>query len=93
MSGIQQVKAYLLFAFHVEWVTDELLGKIEKDPVLSEAFRDPAMTQALAQFQLNPQAALEAAKDKPKVRNATIVEHHCRLKTNLFHPALLILKV
>ena len=50
-----------------DWVTDDLLEKIEKDPVLSEAFKDPALTQALTQFQADPQRALAAAKDKPKV--------------------------
>ena len=48
-------------------MTDDLLSKIEKDPVLSEAFGDPTLTQALAQFQTDPQRALAAAKDKPKV--------------------------
>lgn len=50
------------------WVTDSLLSKIEKDPTLSKAFQDPAMAQALAQFQTNPQLALAAANDKPEVR-------------------------
>ena len=50
-------------------MTDDLLAKIESDPVLSKAFRDPAMSQALAQFQANPQQALAATRDKPEVCN------------------------
>jgi hypothetical protein len=49
------------------WVTDGLLSKVEKDPVLSKAFSDPAMAQVLAQFQANPQHTLAATKDKPEV--------------------------
>ena len=48
-------------------MTDNLLAKVEKNPVLSKAFKDPAMAQALAQFQANPQQALVATKDKPEV--------------------------
>ncbi len=50
------------------WVNDDLLAKIEKDPVLSDAFKDPTMAQALAQFQIDPQ---QATKDKPKVSQLT----------------------
>lgn len=50
-----------------DWVSDDLLSKIEKDPVLSKAFQDPAMTQALAQFQADPKHALAATKDNPEV--------------------------
>ena len=48
-------------------MTDDLLSKIHDNPVLSEAFNDPALSQALAQFQSNPQAVMAAAKDNPKV--------------------------
>lgn len=51
-----------------DWMTDNLLEKVEKDPVLSRAFQDPAMAQALAQFQANPQLAFAAAKDKPEMQ-------------------------
>lgn len=53
----------------VDWVTDDLLAKIENDSILSKAFKDPEMTQALAQFQDNPEHTLAAATDKPEVRN------------------------
>ena len=49
------------------WVTDDLLSKIHDNPILSEVFSDPTLSQALAQFQSNPQAVMAAAKDDPKV--------------------------
>ena len=48
-------------------MTDDLLSKIHDNPVLSEAFSDPALGQVLAQLQSNPQAVAAAAKDNPKV--------------------------
>ncbi len=51
----------------IGWLTDSILAKIEKDPVLCNAFKDPALSQALAQFQANPQEALTATRDKPEV--------------------------
>lgn len=52
-----------------DWVTDDLLSKIHDNPVLSEAFTDPALGQVLTQLQSNPQAvaAAAAARDNPKV--------------------------
>lgn len=54
--------------YHIDWVTDELLSKIHDNPVLSEAFSDPALGHVLSQLQSNPQAVAAAAKDSPKVR-------------------------
>ena len=48
-------------------MTDDLLSKIHDNPVLSEAFSDPALGQVLSQLQSNPQAVAAAAKDSPKV--------------------------
>eukprot|EP00731_Ephydatia_muelleri_P032032 Em0023g539a len=45
-----------------EWVTDDLLEKIESHPLLSKAFRDPSLSQVLAEFQRNPEAMLKAAQ-------------------------------
>ena len=42
-------------------MTESLLEKIEKHPLLSRALRDPHLAQVLSQFQSNPQAALHAA--------------------------------
>lgn len=50
-----------------EWLTDDLLVKIEKDPVLSEAFRDPDMSHVVGQLQTNPQKVLAAARGNPEV--------------------------
>lgn len=64
----------------IDWVTDDLLVKIEGDPVLSKAFKDPAMSEALAQFQANPQQALAATKDKPEVSRTLVLCLHSSLK-------------
>lgn len=56
----------------IEWMSDDLLAKIEKDPVLSEAFQDPVLSQALLHFQTNPQQALAAVKDDPRVSSLQI---------------------
>lgn len=43
-------------------MTDDLLEKIESHPLLSKAFRDPSLSQVLAEFQRNPEAMLKAAQ-------------------------------
>lgn len=50
-----------LFPSSPEWMTESLLEKIEKHPLLSRALRDPHLAQVLSQFQSNPRAALQAA--------------------------------
>lgn len=65
-----------------DWMTDNLLSKVEEDPVLSKAFHDPAMVQALAQFQTNPQLALAAAKDKPEIQK--FLQSFCALMGDHF---------
>ncbi len=48
-------------------MTDDLLSKIDKNPVLSKAFRDPSLVKVLEEFHKNPQQALAAAQDSPEV--------------------------
>ena len=43
-------------------MTDDLLERIERHPLLSRAFRDPSLSQVLAEFQRNPEAMLAAAQ-------------------------------
>lgn len=50
-----------------EWVTDDLLEKIERHPLLSKAFRDPSLSQVLAEFQRNPETILKAAQGNPEM--------------------------
>lgn len=54
-------------------MTDDLLSKIHDNPVLSEAFSDPALGQVLAQLQSNPQAVAAASKDNPKVSHTEML--------------------
>ena len=48
-------------------MTDDLLSKIDNNPVLSRAFKDPSLVKVLEQFHKNPQQALAAAQDSPEV--------------------------
>ena len=48
-------------------MTDDLLTKIHDNPVLSEAFSDPTLSNVMTQLQSNPQAAESLAKGNPKV--------------------------
>ena len=58
---------YTLEHSNADWVTDDLLSKIRDNPILAEGFNDPSLSEALAQFQSNPQAVAAATKDNPKV--------------------------
>ena len=51
----------------LDWITDDLLRRIKESPVLSKAFQDPSLSQAMAEFQRNPQAALQAAQHRPEL--------------------------
>ena len=53
--------------FVLDWITPDLLRKIEQSPVLSKAFQDPSLSQAMVEFQKDPQAALQAAQHKPEM--------------------------
>ena len=61
-------------------MTDDLLSKIESDPVLSKAFKDPEMSRVLAMYQANPQQALAATKDKPEVFDNTVIHVYTYLR-------------
>jgi len=45
-----------------DWCNDNLLSKFEKDKELTDALKDPAVSEALAKFQSNPKEALEYYK-------------------------------
>ena len=50
-----------------DWVTKDLLSKVEKHPNLSRVFQDPNLTEILLEFQKDPQKAMAAAKDNKEV--------------------------
>ena len=51
-----------------EWLTESLLEKIEKHPLLSKALQDPNLARAMSQFQSNPQAVLQSAAGNPELQ-------------------------
>ena len=42
-----------------DWVTEDLLTKIMKDPTLSKRLTDPTFMAAILEFQRNPKAAMQ----------------------------------
>ena len=54
-----------------EWMTPDLLEKIEKSPTLSKAFQDPLFTVALSEMSSNPSNALKKyQKERPDLIHA-----------------------
>ena len=51
----------------LDWITEDLLSKIEKNPKLMKQLEDPRFSQALTTFQANPQKALLAVQNDPEV--------------------------
>ncbi|XP_005100058.1 uncharacterized protein LOC101846737 [Aplysia californica] len=50
-----------------DWITDDLLNKVEGNEMLLKRFTDPHFMKALEEFQTNPQAALEKYKSNKEV--------------------------
>ena len=65
----------VLFSPFLEWLTDSLLQKIEKHPLLSKALSDPHLAQVMSQFQTDPQGAMQAAVGNPEVRQLIVDPH------------------
>ena len=65
-----------------EWLTESLLEKMEKHPVLSKALHDPQLAQVMSQFQSNPKAVLQAAAGNPDVQE--FLKEFCALMGDHF---------
>ena len=65
-----------------EWLTESLLEKIEKHPLLSKALQDPKLARAMSQFQSNPQAVLQSAAGDPELQ--TFLKEFCTLMGDHF---------
>lgn len=65
-----------------DWVTEDLLKKLDQNPVLSKAFTDPALSRLLEEFHQNPQAAMAAAQSNPEVRE--FLQEFCGLMGDHF---------
>eukprot|EP00112_Aurelia_sp_Birch-Aquarium-sp1_P005485 Seg1622.13 transcript_id=Seg1622.13/GoldUCD/mRNA.D3Y31 product="hypothetical protein" protein_id=Seg1622.13/GoldUCD/D3Y31 len=51
-----------------EWINDDLLSKLERNPKLLKKLGDPRYSQALDSFQTNPQEAMAALQNDPEVK-------------------------
>ena len=69
-------------AINADWMTDSLLEKIEKHPLLSRALRDPALAQALSQFQTDPESVLRSAAGNPQLQE--ILREFCSVMGSHF---------
>ena len=58
----------LLNFLSVDWVTEDLLTKIDQNPTLAKAFRDPALAKVLEEFHQNPQAVFKASQCNPEIQ-------------------------
>ena len=65
-----------------EWMTDSLLEKMEKHPLLSRALRDPTLARALAQFQTDPESVLRTAASNPQLQQ--ILREFCAVMGSHF---------
>lgn len=54
----------------VDWITDELLKKIESNPSLAKLLMDPTFTAALSQVQTDPMKALAMLESHPEMQKA-----------------------
>ena len=63
-------------------MTESLLEKMEKHPVLSKALRDPNLSRVMSQFQSDPQAVLQAAAGNPEMQ--TFLKEFCFLMGDHF---------
>ncbi|XP_077977375.1 uncharacterized protein LOC144432939 [Glandiceps talaboti] len=51
-----------------EWINDDLLKKIEKNPDLLRKLTNPSFSQALSKFQTNPTMAAEEYANNPEIQ-------------------------
>ena len=58
-------------------MTDSLLEKIEKHPLLSRALRDPTLARALSKFQTDPESVLQTAAGNPQLQE--VLREFCAL--------------
>jgi len=56
--------------FIVDWITEELLKKIEGNPSLAKLLLDPTFTAALSQVQTDPVKALAMLESHPEMQKA-----------------------
>lgn len=63
-------------------MTDSLLKKIEKHPLLSRALHDPNLARIMSQFQSDPKTVLQVAAGNPEMQ--TFLKEFCKLMGSHF---------
>ena len=61
----------------IDWITEDLLSKVEKNPKLLKQLEDERFSQALTAFQANPQQAMLAVQNDPEVKE--FIQEFCGL--------------
>lgn len=54
----------------MDWITEDLLKKIEGNPSLSKLLMDPKFTAALSQVQTDPMKAMAMLSSNPEMQKA-----------------------
>ncbi|KAK2162369.1 hypothetical protein LSH36_100g12082 [Paralvinella palmiformis] len=76
------------FLQNKDWVTEDLLHKVENNGTLLHGLSNPHFMQALNEFQSNPQQALEKYGDNPEVQRflkefcALLGDHFTKMPSN-----------
>jgi len=65
-----------------EWLTEDLLQQIQSNSELCRRLQDPTFMQAIAEFQANPQAAMQKYSDNAAMQ--TFFREFCGILGLLF---------
>ena len=65
-----------------DWVTESLLEKIKRHPLLSRALTDPHLAEVLSRFQSNPKEALQLSAGNPEMQH--FLKEFCNLMGDHF---------
>ncbi|KAL8559512.1 hypothetical protein ACOMHN_037176 [Nucella lapillus] len=69
LDGVQKaMESTKGFLQDKEWVTDDLLEKVQKNETLSKRLGDPRFMQAVTEFQADPKAAMMKYQDSPEMQ-------------------------
>ncbi|XP_076090305.1 uncharacterized protein LOC143062524 [Mytilus galloprovincialis] len=70
LDEVQQAMSDTISSKKDEWMTDDLLSKVEKNETLLKKLQDPRFMEAVNMFQTNPTAAMERYKNDKETQEA-----------------------
>ncbi|XP_076079901.1 uncharacterized protein LOC143049998 [Mytilus galloprovincialis] len=82
LDEVQQAMSDTITSKKDEWMTDDLLSKVEKNETLLKKLQDPRFMEAVDMFQRNPTAAMERYKNDKETQDAFM--QFCGLMGNHF---------